>query len=795
MKRTKISFLFVLLMSMVGIRAFAHDTSQNNSDGVTIYYKYNYNKTELSVSYRGLSWSEYANEYSGSVVIPASVTIGEKNYPVTSIDDHAFEECTLTNVVIPNSVTRIGENAFCDCSSLANINIPNSVTSIGEYALDCKWFENQPNGLVYAGLVAYSYKGSMPSNTSIVLQAGTLGIADGAFKDCSRLTSINIPNSVMCIGANAFQSCTGLTTINIPNSVTSIGANAFRYCTALTTIDIPNSLTNIGANAFDGTAWYNNQPNGLVYAGHVAYRYKGTMPSNTSISLQEVTTGIAGAAFSSCTGLTTIYIPNSVTSIGASAFLGCTGLSNIDIPHSVTIIGDNAFYNCSGLVSVDISNSVLTIGKNAFYGCTGLTSIFIPNSVTLIDESAFTCSNITSVTVDQKVPISLKANPFSNRKNATLYVPVGSKSQYEANYYWKQFKEIIEKTHMKSSYISIEPISDVYYTGLAQTPAPVVKDGSTILTNGTDYTVSYSNNINAGSATISVTGTGNYIGSKNTNFTINKAPLTITAKSYTIIEGKPLPTFEAEYSGFVNSETSSVLTTQPTFSCTATSTSSPGTYDIDVSGADAQNYSMTYVKGILTISLPSVSYTMNSYGVGTYCSEYDLDFTDVSGIRAYVACGFNPTTGIVFIMRVTEVPANTGILIKGTPGTYSIPLKDTDMYYKNMFKGTMTPITVPATEDGRKNYVLGSDLLFHGSLGGSTLTANRAYLQIPLSALGGNSNAPEFITLEEDNVAGIVGLENTKKVDEGETYNLNGQRVVSPKKGLYIRNGKKVLIH
>ena len=185
---------------------------------------------------------------------------------------------------------------------------------------------------------------------------------------------------------------------------------------------------------------------------------------------------------------------------------------------------------------------------------------------------------------------------------------------------------------------------------------------------------------------------------------------------------------------------------------------------------------------------------MNSLGMGTYCSEYDLDFTDVSGIRAYVACGFNPTTGIVFIMRVTEVPANTGILIKGTPGTYSIPLKDTDMYYKNMFKGTMTSITIPATEDGYKNYVLGSDKLFHGSLGGSTLTANRAYLQIPLSAVGGNSNAPEFIVLEEDNVTGIVAPENTKQMDDGETYNLNGQRVVSPKKGLYIKNGKKVLI-
>ena len=192
----------------------------------------------------------------------------------------------------------------------------------------------------------------------------------------------------------------------------------------------------------------------------------------------------------------------------------------------------------------------------------------------------------------------------------------------------------------------------------------------------------------------------------------------------------------------------------------------------------------------------SVSYTLSNLGIGTYCSQYDLDFTNVSGIKAYIACGFNPTTGIVFIMHVGEVPANTGILIKGTPGTYSVPLKNTNMYYSNMFKGTLTAMTVPATEDGMKNYVLlGSDLLFHGSLGGSTLTANRAYLQIPLSVVEGPANTRGFVTLEENSTTGIVYSKTMEAVDDGKTYNLNGQQVTIPQKGLYIRNGKKVIIH
>ena len=110
---------------------------------------------------------------------------------------------------------------------------------------------------------------------------------------------------------------------------------------------IGNSITSIGVDAFSGTAWYNNQPNGLVYAGKVAYKYKGTMPENTSIAIKDGTLVIASSAFENCNGLTSVTIPNSVTSIGYGAFYNCNGLTSVTIPNSVTEIGNWAFSGCS----------------------------------------------------------------------------------------------------------------------------------------------------------------------------------------------------------------------------------------------------------------------------------------------------------------------------------------------------------------------------------------------------------------------------------------------------------------
>ena len=284
-------------------------------------------------------------------------------------------------VVIPDSVTRIGSAAFDNCTGLTSVTIGNGVTSIGDWAFDgCKRL------------------------TSITIHDSVTSIGHSAFYNCTGLTSVTIPDSVTSIGNDAFYNCRGLTSVTIPNGVTSIGDYAFYGCSSLTSITIPDSVTSIGYEAFYNTAWYNNQPDGLVYAGKVAYKYKGTMPSNTSIVLEEGTLGIASSAFRACTGLTSITIPDSVTYIDEYAFYDCRGLTSVTIPDSVTSIDRYTFDNCTSLTSVTIGNSVTSIGDDAFRFCTGLTSVTIPDSVTSIGEGAFYwCTGLTSITIPDSV--------------------------------------------------------------------------------------------------------------------------------------------------------------------------------------------------------------------------------------------------------------------------------------------------------------------------------------------------------------------------------------------------------
>ena len=219
------------------------------------------------------------------------------------ICDSAFSMCNfLTSIIVPNSVTSIGEGAFSGCILLFKIIIPNSVTSIGDLAF-------------------------MDSNalSHIVISNSVTSIGDGTFYGCSSLTNIVIPDSVTSIGDIAFSGCRSLSNIVIPDSVTSIGDYVFEGCTSLSNIVIPDSVTSIGDYAFEGCA------------------------SLSDIVVPDSVTSIGSDSFRGCRSLSNIVIPDNVTSIGSNAFRDCSSLSNIVISDSVTNIGDWAFVNCNKL--------------------------------------------------------------------------------------------------------------------------------------------------------------------------------------------------------------------------------------------------------------------------------------------------------------------------------------------------------------------------------------------------------------------------------------------------------------
>ena len=304
------------------------------------------------------------------IVIPNSVT---------NIGDYAFSGCrSLTDIVIPDSVTNIGNCAFWDCRSLTDIVIPNSVTSIGDNAFEyCFSLSNLviPDGVTSIGKWAFEDCSSL---SSVVIPDSVTSIGNHAFAYCESLTDIVIPDSVTSIGDNAFAYCESLTDIVIPDSVTSIGDNAFRHCSSLSSVVIPKSVVNLNGNPFcrwDGEL--------KCLSPYFIYDNKVLFDKDKSkiIAFRDKNT-------------TSYVIPDSVTRIGESAFRGCSFLNSVVIPDGVTSIGEYAFRHCSSLSSLVIPDSVTSIECYAFSGCESLSSIVIPDSVTSIGYHAFASCNL-----------------------------------------------------------------------------------------------------------------------------------------------------------------------------------------------------------------------------------------------------------------------------------------------------------------------------------------------------------------------------------------------------------------
>jgi len=805
------------------------------TDGIEIYTENN-----------RISHMLFADTKFETIILPSNVI---------SIDSWSFWYCEcLTSLIIPNSVKEIGSLAFKSCRGLTSVTIPNSVKSIkGGVFSGCS---NLTSMKVESGNSVYDSRDNCNalietgSNTLIAGCKNTMipnsvtCIGESAFSDCSGLTSVTIGNRVTSIGNCAFFGCSGLTSIIIPNSVTSIGGGAFSDCGGLKSIHSYIEWPfKVSEDVFSETTYSNSQlivpkdkkwfyqntegwnkfknivesdesgqiivvdgiyyiigENNTVSVTHGDTNYSGDIVIPNQITYNGICYTVSSIdffAFFNCSGLTSITIPSSVNQIiGDDAFDGCNNLSSVHIsdieswcsinfgggsnplqyanhlflngieikdliiPEGVNYIGVRAFVGFNGFTSVTIPNSVTSISGWAFSGCSGVTSLTIGDGIERIERRAFAnCPDLTKVYCYTKEVPNTSDDAFDGTptEKSTLYVPANAIDAYRAAWPWSDFKEIVP--------LSNDPLTD---RGIIFT----VKDDGTLevtgLEDGTTM-VDILRTVAINGKEYQVTSIGKRAFEGRDNIEYLSIPWSVTSiGEFAFIDcGNNMTVNIADPESWCQMEI-------------ANEHSSPLSHAKKVLVYDIETDQIDIPEGVTSIGkytfyqcqcIKSLNIPVTVTSIGSSAFEGCTGLTSLTlsdGLESIGGSAFESCTGLTSLSipsTVNSISVNAFRNCKGITDVYcyaeNVPVTD-----ENAFDGTPT---------------------------------EKSTLHVPANAIEAYkatwpwSDFKEIVAINGNDPDGIFKVKQDNC--ESSYYDLYGRRIHQPQqKGLYIRNGKKIVV-
>ena len=667
-----------------------------------------------------------------------------------------------------------------------------------------------------------------------VIPTGVTSIGKEAFYKCTGLTSITIPESVTSIGEEAFESCNSLTTVIMqPTTPPTLGNDVFENCDELANIYVPAGTTETykttgnwatykdiiqtGGACGTNVYWsYNSTSNTLTIfgTGDMTNDFEGNNWENylndiTTVNISNGVTSIGDYAFSFCTGLTSIEIPASVKTIGNYAFQGCWGLTSIEIPASVTTIGNAAFNTCIYLTSINIPANVTTIGNEAFGNCTGLTSITIPASVTSIGYWAFiNCTGLESISVasdntiydsrDNCNAIIEKATNtlIAGCKNTMIPNTVTSIGDY-AFYSCEELKEITIPASVTSiGNYAFQECTSLTTVFMEPTTPPTL--GNHVFDNCNDLDAIY---VPAGTSGDYKAAWTDYAGKIKGLDEITEIALVDNADNSGLITGVNGLTLNVTLQGCKLYKDGDWNTLVLPFNVTADEldTSNHPLHGTTIMELDVEGYYEgntrydTPADGRKQTGYDATTGTLNLY----FKPVYDYFFPPQGGLKAgkpYLISWAkapnydqaDPDT------RDLKNPEFTGVTIDNTDRSVT----SSDGYVT--FKGTYDRLEWN-TENNSILFLGANNTLYWPQPSNNKtpyLNACRAYFQLNNGLTAAEVSAARMNFDGENEVNGVKEVNATLGVNDDSWYTLNGVKLSGKptKAGLYIHNGKKVII-